>query len=125
MAGKERTFAAVLVVLLFISLLPSPATAQGGVPGAISMDCGDDPEVTVKPGQSSDGVVTCTVTNDGSIVAESVEITNEFGGGPIITMTISEDSFTLEPSDRKISQRPFLQATEPQSFSMNSRLQRL
>ena len=101
MAGKERTFAAVLVVLLFISLLPSPATAQGGVPGAISMDCGDDPEVTVKPGQSSDGVVTCTVTNDGSIVAESVEITNEFGGGPIITMTISEDSFTLEPSESK------------------------
>ena len=101
MAGKERTFAAVLVALLFISLLPSPATAQGGAPGAISMDCGDDPEVIVKPGQSSDGVVTCTVTNDGSIVAESVEITNEFGGGPIITMTISEDSFTLEPGDSK------------------------
>ena len=101
MAGKERTFAAVLVVLLFISLLPSPATAQGGAPGAISMDCGDDPEVIVKPGQSSDGVVTCTVTNDGSIVAESVEVTNEFGGGPIITMTISEDSFTLEPGDSK------------------------
>ena len=101
MAGKERTFAAVLVALLFISLLPSPATAQGGAPGAISMDCGDDPEVTVKPGQSSDGVVTCTVTNDGSIVAESVEITNEFGGGPIITMTISEDSFTLEAGESK------------------------
>ena len=101
MAGKGRTFAAVLVALLFISLLPSPATAQGSVPGAISMDCGDDPEVIVKPGQSSDGIVTCTVTNDGSIVAESVEITNEFGGGPIITMTISEDSFTLEPGDSK------------------------
>ena len=101
MAGKERDFAAVLVALLFIGLLPSPATAQGGAPGAISMDCGDDPEVIVKPGQSSDGVVTCTVTNDGSIVAESVEITNEFGGGPIITMTISEDSFTLEPGDSK------------------------
>lgn len=101
MAGKERTFAAALVALLFISLLPSPATAQGGVPGAISMDCGDDPEVIVKPGQSSDGIVTCTVTNDGSIVAESVEITNEFGGGPIITMTISEDSFTLEPGESK------------------------
>ena len=101
MAGKERTFAAVLVALLFISLLPSPATAQGGVPGSISMDCVGDPEVTVKPGQSSDGVVTCTVTNEGSIVAESVEVTNEFGGGPIITMTISEDSFTLEPGDSK------------------------
>ena len=101
MAGKERTFAAVLVALLFISLIPSPATAQGGAPGAISMDCGDDPEVIVKPGQSSDGIVTCTVTNDGSIVAESVEITNEFGGGPIITMTISEDSFTLEPGESK------------------------
>ena len=101
MAGKERTFAVVLLALLFISLLPSPAIAQGGAPGAISMDCGDDPEVIVKPGQSSDGVVTCTVTNDGSIVAESVEITNEFGGGPIITMTISEDSFTLEPGDSK------------------------
>ena len=101
MAGKERTFAAVLVALLFISLLPSPATAQGGVPGSISMDCVGDPEVIVKPGQSSDGVVTCTVTNEGSIVAESVEVTNEFGGGPIITMTISEDSFTLEPGDSK------------------------
>ena len=105
MAGKEKTFVAVLVALLFISLFPSPTTAQGGVPGTISMECGDDPEVIVKPGQSSDmaslaaRTLICTVTNDGSIVAESVEITNEFGGGPIITMTISEDSFSLEPGD--------------------------
>ena len=95
MAGKEKTFAAVLVALLFISLLPSPIAAQGGFPGSISMDCGDDPEITVKPGESSDGTVLRTVTNDGSIVAESIEITNEFGGGPIISMTISEDSFSL------------------------------
>jgi len=95
MAGKERAFAAVLVALLFMSLLPSPTAAQGGFPGSISMDCGDDPEITVKPGESSDGIVLCTVTNEGSIVAESIEITNEFGGGPIISMTISEDTFSL------------------------------
>lgn len=95
MADKERTFAAVLVALLFIGLLPSPTAAQGGFPGSISMDCGDNPEITVKPGDSSDGTVLCTVTNDGSIVAESIEITNEFSGGPIISMTISEDSFSL------------------------------
>ena len=98
MAGKERTFAAVLVALLILTVLPSHTTGQ--VPGQISMECGgNDPEIVVKPGESSDGIVECTVTNDGTLIAESIEITSEFAGGPTISMAISEDSFSLEAGE--------------------------
>ena len=97
MAGKERTFAAVLVALLILTVLPSHTTGQ--VPGQISMECGVDPEIVVKPGESSDGIVECTVTNDGTLIAESIEITSEFAGGPTISMAISEDSLSLEAGE--------------------------
>jgi hypothetical protein len=100
MAGKERTFAAVLVALLILTVLPSHTTGQ--VPGQISMECGADPEIVVKPGESSDGIVECVVTNDGTLIAESIEITSEFAGGPTISMAISEDSFSSDAGERSL-----------------------
>ncbi|OUV38778.1 MAG: hypothetical protein CMA18_004865, partial [Methanobacteriota archaeon] len=87
-----------LVSLLFLAFLPMPSTAQGGLPGSISMECSDDPVMDVKPGEYQDETVECTVTNDGSVLAENVEITQEWDG-VFISMSISEDSFTLEAGD--------------------------
>ena len=76
MAGRDRAFAAVLVALLFMAALP-PSTSAQGAPGSISLECGDDPRINVKPGEYQDEVVICTVTNDGAIVAENIDITEE------------------------------------------------
>ena len=77
MAGNGKALATLLVSLLFLALLPMPSTAQGGLPGSISMECSDDPVMDVKPGEYEDETVECTVTNDGSVLAENVEITQE------------------------------------------------
>ena len=98
MAGNGKALATLLVSLLFLALLPMPSTAQGGLPGSISMECSDDPVMDVKPGEYEDETVECTVTNDGSVLAENVEITQEWDG-VFISMSISEDSFTLEAGD--------------------------
>ncbi|MBM54067.1 MAG: hypothetical protein CMB36_03450 [Euryarchaeota archaeon] len=97
MAGNEKALTTLLVSLLLLTLLPMPSTAQG-LPGSISMECSDDPVMDVKPGEYEDETVECTVTNDGSILAESVEISHEWDG-VFISMSISEDSFTLEPDE--------------------------
>ena len=97
MAGKGKTHAALLVALLFLTFLPVPSSAQGLV-GSISMECSDDPEMNVKPGEYEDGIVDCTVTNDGTILAESIEISNDWDG-VFISMSVSEDSFTLEAGE--------------------------
>ena len=97
MAGDGRALATLFGLLLLASLLPMPTAAQGVV-GSISLDCGDDPELQVKPGEYQDSVVECTVTNDGAILAENVEISEEWDG-VYVNMMISEDSFTLEAGD--------------------------
>jgi hypothetical protein len=97
MAGKGKALATLLVGLLFLSLMPMPSSAQGLI-GSISMECSDDPEMDVKPGEYQDETVECTVTNDGTLVAENVEITQDWDG-VFISMSISEDSFTLEAGD--------------------------
>ena len=97
MAGKERALASLFGLLLLASLLPMPTAAQGVV-GSISLDCGDDPELQVKPGEYQDSVVECTVTNDGTILAENVQISEEWDG-VYVNMMISEDSFTIEAGE--------------------------
>ena len=97
MAGNGKALTTLLVSLLLLTLLPMPSTAQGP-PGSISMECSDDPVMDVKPGEYEDETVECTVTNDGSVLAENVEITQEWDG-VFISMSISEDSFTLEAGD--------------------------
>jgi hypothetical protein len=97
MAGKGKALATLLVGLLILSLMPMPSSAQGLI-GSISMECSDDPEMDVKPGEYQDETVECTVTNDGTLVAENVEITQDWDG-VFISMSISEDSFTLEAGD--------------------------
>ena len=97
MAGKGKALTTLLVCLLFLSLMPMPSSAQGLI-GSISMECSDDPEMDVKPGEYQDETVECTVTNDGTLVAENVEITQDWDG-VFISMSISEDSFTLEAGD--------------------------
>jgi hypothetical protein len=97
MAGKGKALATLVVGLLFLSLMPMPSSAQGLI-GSISMECSDDPEMDVKPGEYQDETVECTVTNDGTLVAENVEITQDWDG-VFISMSISEDSFTLEAGD--------------------------
>jgi hypothetical protein len=97
MAGNRKALTTLLVSLLLLTLLPMPSTAQGP-PGSISMECSDDPVMDVKPGEYEDEAVECTVTNDGTILAENVEISHEWDG-VFISMSISEDSFTLEPDE--------------------------
>jgi hypothetical protein len=97
MAGKGKALATLLVGLLILSFMPVPSSAQGLI-GSISMECSDDPEMDVKPGEYQDETVECTVTNDGTLVAENVEITQDWDG-VFISMSISEDSFTLEAGD--------------------------
>lgn len=97
MAGAKRTLATVVVVFLSLTLLSSSTSAQGGV-GSISLECGDDPEINVKPGEYQDEIVDCTVTNDGAILAENIEITEEWEG-VYINMVISDNSFTLEAGE--------------------------
>ena len=97
MAGKERALASLFGLLLLASLLPVPTAAQGVV-GSISLDCGDDPELQVKPGEYQDSVVECTVTNDGTVLAENVQISEEWDG-VYVNMMISEDSFTIEAGE--------------------------
>jgi hypothetical protein len=97
MAGNRKALTTLLVSLLLLTLLPMPSTAQGP-PGSISMECSDDPVMDVKPGEYEDETVECTVTNDGTILAENVEISHEWDG-VFISMSISEDSFTLEPDE--------------------------
>ena len=97
MAGNGKALTTLLVSLLLLTLLPMPSTAQGP-PGSISMECSDDPVMDVKPGEYEDETVQCTVTNDGTILAENVEISHEWDG-VFISMSISEDSFTLEPDE--------------------------
>lgn len=97
MAGKGRAFATLFGLLLLTSLLPMPSAAQGVV-GSISLECGDDPELQVKPGEYQDSVVECTVTNDGAILAENIQISEEWDG-VYVNMMISEDSFTIEAGE--------------------------
>ena len=97
MAGKGRAFATLFGLLLLTSLLPMPSAAQGVV-GSISLECGDDPELQVKPGEYQDSVVECTVTNDGTILAENIQISEEWDG-VYVNMMISEDSFTIEAGE--------------------------
>ena len=97
MAGNGKALTTLLVSLLLLTLLPMPSTAQGP-PGSISMECSDDPVMDVKPGEYEDETVECTVTNDGTILAENVEISHDWDG-VFISMSISEDSFTLEPDE--------------------------
>lgn len=97
MAGKERALASLFGLLLLASLLPMPTAAQGVI-GSISLECGDDPELQVKPGEYQDSVVECTVTNDGTILAENVQISEEWDG-VYVNMMISEDSFTIEAGE--------------------------
>ena len=97
MAGKEMTLATLLVAFLFLTVLPLSTSAQGVV-GSISLECGDDPEINVKPGEYQDEFVECTVTNDGAILAENIDITEEWDG-VYVNMAISENSFTLDAGE--------------------------
>ena len=97
MADKNRTLATLLVAFLFLMLVPLPTSAQGVV-GSISLECGDDPEINVKPGDYQDELVECTVTNDGTLLAENIDITEEWDG-VYVNLAISEDSFTLEAGE--------------------------
>ena len=97
MAGKERAMATLLVAFLLLTVLPMSTSAQGVV-GSISLECGDDPELNVKPGQYQDEIVECTVTNDGTILAENIDITEEWDG-VYVNMAVSEDSFTLDAGE--------------------------
>ncbi|CAI8319779.1 MAG: Uncharacterised protein [Euryarchaeota archaeon UBA443] len=91
------TLATLLVAFLFLTVLPLSTSAQGVV-GSISLECGDDPEINVKPGEYQDEVVECTVTNDGAILAENIDITEEWDG-VYVNMAISENSFTLDAGE--------------------------
>ena len=97
MAGNGRTLVALFTAFLLLSILPLPTSAQGIV-GSISLECSEDPDINVKPGEYQDEVVECTVTNDGTLIAESIDITEEWDG-VYVNMAISEDSFTLEAGE--------------------------
>ena len=66
--GLGHLRSAVVLVLLIPLLMPF-ASAQGGL-GSIALDCGSDPEMNVAPNEYSDVELLCTVTNDGTLLAE-------------------------------------------------------
>lgn len=94
--GHGHLRSAVVLVLLIPLLMPF-ASAQGGI-GSISLDCGSDPVMNVEPNEYSDSELTCTVTNDGTILAESIQITEEWDG-VFVDISLSEDTFTLESGE--------------------------
>ena len=83
-----------VVLVLLIPLLMPFATAQGGI-GSIALDCGSDPVMNVEPNEYSDVELLCTVTNDGTILAEDIQISEEWDG-IFVDISLSEDSFTLD-----------------------------
>lgn len=97
MAEGHGHLRSAIVLVLLIPLLMPFASAQGGI-GSISLDCGSDPEMNVSPNDYSDVELTCTVTNDGTILAESIEITEEWEG-IFVDISLSDDSFTLESGE--------------------------
>ena len=86
-----------VVLLLLIPLLMPFATAQGGI-GSIALDCGSDPVMNVDPNEYSDVELSCKVTNDGTILAEDIQITEEWDG-IFVDISLSEDSFTLDSGE--------------------------
>ena len=97
MAEGHGHLRSVVVLVLLIPLLMPFASAQGGI-GTISLDCGSDPEMNVSPNEYSDVELICTVTNDGTILAESIEIIEEWDG-IFVDISLSEDSFTLDSGE--------------------------
>ena len=97
MAEGDGHLRTAVVLLLLIPLLMPFATAQGGI-GSIALDCGSDPVMNVDPNEYSDVELSCTVTNDGTILAEDIQISEEWDG-IFVDMSISEDSFTLEAGE--------------------------
>ena len=55
MAGMKRALATLFGLLLLASLLPTPSAAQTPI-GSISLECGDDPELQVKPGEYEESI---------------------------------------------------------------------
>ena len=86
-----------VVLLLLIPLLMPFATAQGGI-GSIALDCGSDPVMNVDPNEYSDVELSCKVTNDGTILAEDIQISEEWDG-IFVDISLSEDSFTLDSGE--------------------------
>jgi len=97
MAEGHGHLRSAIVLVLLIPLLMPFASAQGGI-GSISLDCGSDPEMNVSPNDYSDVELLCTVTNDGTIFAESIEIIEEWDG-IFVDISLSDDSFTLESGE--------------------------
>lgn len=119
--GLKRT--STLLLLLFVaSLIPPHASAQA-LPG-VQIDCDDkNPELDVHPLSDASASITCTVTNPSSF-EETITVENEWDS-PIVSMLLSEDSFTLAAGEEEDFTVTFdgqtrLSSTESWEFSLNA-----
>ena len=117
----KRT-ATALLLLFLLSLLPSYASAQA--PPGVQIDCDDkNPELDVHPLSDASVDITCTVSNPSSF-EETVTVDSEWDS-PIVSMLLSEDSFTLAAGEEEEFTVTFdgqsrLSSTESWEFSLNA-----
>lgn len=117
----KRT-ATVLLLLFVMSLVPAFASAQA-LPG-VEIDCDDkNPELDVHPLSDASVDITCTITNPSSF-EETITVDNEWDS-PIVSMLLSEDSFTIAAGEEEQFTVTFdgqtrLSSSETWDFSLNA-----
>ena len=91
---SQSKFAFAILALFLLPLIPL-TTAQTPLPG-ISLTCQDLEELDVSPSGTQPTTMICTIENTSSVVAEKVEITNEWEGGANAEMQGASGEYTID-----------------------------
>ena len=92
---SQSKFAFAILTLFLLPLIPL-TTAQTPLPG-ISLTCEDLEDLDVSPTGTQPTTMICTIENTSSVVAEKVEITNEWEGGANAEMQGASGEYTIDP----------------------------
>lgn len=91
---SQSKFAFAILALFLLPLIPL-TTAQTPLPG-ISLTCENLEELDVSPSGTQPTTMVCTIENTSSVVAEKVEITNEWEGGANAEMQGASGEYTVD-----------------------------
>ena len=91
---SQSKFAFAILALFLLPLIPL-TTAQTPLPG-ISLTCENLEELDVSPSGTQPTTMICTIENTSSVVAEKVEITNEWEGGANAEMQGASGEYTID-----------------------------
>ena len=91
---SQSKFALAILTLFLLPLIPL-TTAQTPLPG-ISLTCEDLEDLDVSPTGTQPTTMICTIENTSSVVAEKVEITNEWEGGANAEMQGASGEYTVD-----------------------------